>query len=80
MHRSFPEAFEAMRSGTSMRRAEWRPNKWVAVEKNAGGFLFLQMSMKDGRFNAYVPSQCDMFADDWTEAPVSADVIKFSES
>lgn len=61
----FEEAFNYMRDGAYMQRMEWRPNKRVYVAYNVGGFPFLEIRMDDGRFNAYVPSQCDLFAEDW---------------
>jgi hypothetical protein len=69
----YSRALIRLKAGASMRRKEWRPNKWVVVARPSDSLSYLEMVLSDGRRAPYTPSRCDQFTDDWIDA---ADIIR----
>lgn len=68
----FGEALENVLNGRKSYRCDWnRPAFIVKKQVKIGiGTTYVDqiiMVMKDGRMNAYTPSQCDMITNDWME-------------
>ncbi|TGR81831.1 DUF2829 domain-containing protein [Mesorhizobium sp. M2D.F.Ca.ET.223.01.1.1] len=85
---SFSTALVMMRCGLALRRAEWRPNKWVHIVSPENSLSYLEMVINDGRRAPYTPSRCDLFTDDWmyaaalsqSQSPNTADTTSTGEA
>lgn len=64
----YSDALRLMKASAAMRRAEWRPNKWIAQVNRVGSLPYLQIHITDGRAAPYTPSACDQYGDDWIDA------------
>jgi len=61
---TFPLAFTYMRDGEKVKRKMWKAGNATYVSLNAESDGFL-MKMKGGASIPWVPSNADIFADDW---------------
>lgn len=64
----FSNALLRLKAGDPMRRAEWRPNKFVRQNQPLHSLSYLEMVLVDGRRAPYTPSRCDLYGDDWLPA------------
>lgn len=65
---NFAKAFECVLDGKKVRREDWNRPYYVSLSSyllNGAVTETVMIAMKDGRINAYTPSQCDMLAGDW---------------
>jgi hypothetical protein len=69
----YSEALRLMKQGYLMRRAAWKPDKWVYVVNptKRDKLSYLEISTAEG-LAPYTPSRCDQFVDDWVEAKSSS--------
>jgi hypothetical protein len=62
---NFGVAMSVVLTGGRCRRADWNRPAYVELQTYGGGITAIHMIMRDGRVNAYSPSQCDMLGNDW---------------
>ncbi len=63
---NFSDALVMLKAGYALRRAAWKPNKWVELrEATDSSMSYLELRYTDGRRAPWGVTRCDLLEEDW---------------